>query len=76
MSELAGRTSQLANEIGFFERVFAEKPSPSCILFKIRLIWIVSIKSEIFIVTGMVLPVCSDKSKEAKDIFNRPKLYM
>jgi len=27
------RTSQLANEIGFFQRVFAEKPSPLCILF-------------------------------------------
>ena len=35
LSELAGRTSQLANEIGFFHRVFAEKLSPSCILFRI-----------------------------------------
>ena len=28
LSEVAGQTSQLANEIRFFERVFAEKPSP------------------------------------------------
>ena len=28
-------TSQLASEIGFFQRVFAEKPSPSCIVFRI-----------------------------------------
>ena len=35
LSEMAGRTSQLANEIGFFERGFAEKPSPSCIPFRI-----------------------------------------
>ena len=28
LSEMASRTSQLGNEIGFFERVFAEKPSP------------------------------------------------
>ena len=34
------RTSQLANEIGFFQRVFAEKPSPWCILFTIWLIWL------------------------------------
>ena len=36
LSEMAGWTSQLANEIGFFQRVFAEKPqlipSSSCIL--------------------------------------------
>ena len=25
-------TSQFANEIGFFQRVFAEKPSPSCVV--------------------------------------------
>ena len=29
------RTNQLANEIGSFQRDFAEKPSPSCILFRI-----------------------------------------
>ena len=34
------RTSQFANEIGFFQRVFAEKPSPWCILFTIWLIWL------------------------------------
>ena len=28
-------TSQLANEIGFFQRAFPEKPSPLCILFRI-----------------------------------------
>ena len=28
LSEMAGRTSQFTNENGFFERVFAEKPSP------------------------------------------------
>ena len=27
--------SQVANEIGFFQRVFDEKPSPLCILFRI-----------------------------------------
>ena len=31
-------TSQFAYEIGFFQRVFAEKPSPLCILFRIWLI--------------------------------------
>ena len=36
LSELASWTSQLANEMGIFHRVFAEKPSPSqCILFRI-----------------------------------------
>ena len=70
LSELAGRTSRIANEIDFFHRVllqlqlqlqlqlyfirllvtidwpgFAEKASPSCILFRIWLI--VLIKSEI-----------------------------
>ena len=34
------RTSQLANELGFFPGVFPEKPSPSCILFRIGLIWL------------------------------------
>ena len=34
------RTSQWANEIVFFQRVFAEKPPPSCILFRIWLIWL------------------------------------
>ena len=29
------RTSQLADEIGFLQRVFAEKPSPLCTLFRI-----------------------------------------
>ena len=29
------RTSELANEIGFFQRFFAEKLSPLCILFRI-----------------------------------------
>ena len=48
LSELAGRTSQIANEIDFFHGDFAEKASPSCILFKIWLIWPDSlIKSEI-----------------------------
>ena len=57
-------TSQLANEIGFFQRVLAEKSSPSCILFRIWLIWlIVLIKSEILISTGTVWPVSSDKWK-------------
>ena len=35
LSELAGRTSQLPDETGFFHRVFAEKLSPSCLLFRI-----------------------------------------
>ena len=39
-------TSQFANEIGFFQRVFAEKPSPSCILFRIWLIWLDSFDQE------------------------------
>ena len=40
LSELASWTSQLANEMGIFHRVFAEKPSPSqYILFRIWLIW-------------------------------------
>ena len=34
------RISQLANEIGFFQTVFAEKSSPSCILLRIWLIWL------------------------------------
>ena len=37
-----GRTSQFENEIGFFQDVFAEKRSPSCILFRIWLIWLES----------------------------------
>ena len=39
-TELAGRTSQLANEMSFFQRGLAEKPSPSYILFRIWLIWL------------------------------------
>ena len=35
LSELAGLTGQLANEIHYFQRVLAEKPPPSCILFRI-----------------------------------------
>ena len=49
LSGLAGRTSQIANEIDFFHRVFAENASPSCIL-KSGSDWsgrIVLIKSEI-----------------------------
>ena len=41
-----------------FPRVFAEKSSPSCKLFRVVLI-----KSEILITTGMVWPVSSDKWK-------------
>ena len=63
-TELAGRNSQLANEMGFFQRV----------LFKNHLLrayclgfdwsgWIVLIKSEILITTGMVWPVSSGKWK-------------
>ena len=42
LSVLAGRGNQIANEVDFFHRVFAEKASPSCILFS----RIVLIKSE------------------------------
>ena len=44
------RTSHFDNEIGFFQGVFAEKPSPSCTLFSIDLSgWKVLIWSEILI---------------------------
>ena len=49
------RTSQLANEIGYFQRVFAEKSYPLCILSRISLIWLDSFdKSRNRIMTGMV----------------------
>ena len=55
------RTSQLlANEIGFFQSFFLEKPSSTGFDWSG---WIVFIKSEIFITTGMVWPVSSDKCK-------------
>ena len=69
-SELAGRimagpwvilTMKKAFSKNFF---FNENSSPPCILFKVWLIWwIVLIKSEILIATGMVWPVSSDKWK-------------
>ena len=46
LSELAGRTSQLENEIGFFQSILLKKPSPSCILFRIWLIWLDSYDSK------------------------------
>ena len=69
-SELAGGimagpwvilTMKKASSKNFF---FNENSSPPCILFKVWLIWwIVLIKSEILIATGMVWPVSSDKWK-------------
>ena len=35
-----GRTSHFDNEKCFFPRVFIETPSPSCMLFRISLIWL------------------------------------
>ena len=73
---LFSRTSQLANEIGFFQRVVAEKPSPSCILFRIWLIWlVVFIKSEILITTGIVWQISSDKWKALLVLFSRPSRF-
>ena len=43
-----------------FPRVFAEKPFPLCILFRILLIWLDRIESEILLTTGMVSQVSSD----------------
>ena len=40
LSELAGLTGQLASEIHLFQRVFTKKLPPSCILFRIWLIWL------------------------------------
>ena len=62
LSELACRTSQLANETGFFQRVFLKNH-----LLRSHYLgfdwsgWIVLIKSEILITTGMVWSVSSGK---------------
>ena len=68
------RTSQLANEIGFFQSFFFEKPS--LIGFDWSG-WIVFIKSEIFITTGMAWPVSSDTWKvpsvSAEGVSLRPR---
>ena len=56
------RTSHFDDKKCFFPRVFVETLSPSCVLFRIWLIWLDSlIKSKILIMTGMVWPVSSDK---------------
>jgi len=55
------RTSQLlANEIGFFQSIFLKKPSSIGFDWSG---WIVFIKREILITTGMARPVSSDKWK-------------
>ena len=66
MSELAGQTMTGAafwpwNRL--FPTVFAEKPSPSCIVCRIWRIWLDSFDFEILITTGMVWQVSSDKWK-------------
>ena len=69
LSELAGqdhcRTSQLTNEIGYFQRVFTENHIlPLYIIFRIWLSWLDSFdKSRNRIIKGMVWPVSSDKWK-------------
>ena len=47
------------------ELVFAQKPSPSCVLLSIWLIWLdkILIKGEILMMTGIGWPVRSDKWK-------------
>ena len=63
-TELAGRNSQLANEMGFFQRVLLKNHllCAYCLGFDWSG-WIVLIKSEILITTGMVWPVSSGKWK-------------
>ena len=63
-TELAGRNSQLANEMGFFQRVLLKNHllRAYCLGFDWSG-WIVLIKSEILITTGMVWPVSSGKWK-------------
>ena len=63
-TELAGRNSQLANEMGFFQRVLLKNHllRAYCSRFDWSG-WIVLIKSEILITTGMVWPVSSGKWK-------------
>ena len=60
-----GWSSHFDNEIGFFQEIFAEKPSPLWVVFRIWMIWldISLIQSDILVTTGIVWPVSSDKWK-------------
>ena len=63
--ELAGRTSQLANEIGFFHGFLLKNHLLRAYYLEFDWSgWIVLIKSEILVMTGMVWPVSSDKYKK------------
>ena len=64
LSELAGRTSQLANEMGFFQRVLLKNHLLRAYYLGFdRSGWIILMKSEILIMTGMVWLVSSGKWK-------------
>ena len=73
MSDLAFQKSELLAGLwpdqsfwqwnSLFPRAFAEKPSSSCILFRIWLIWLDSFD-------GIVWPVSSDKWKAPWDLFS------
>ena len=64
LSELAGRTSQLANEMGFLQRVLLKNHLLHAYYLGFDWSgWIVLIESEILITTGMVWPVSSGKWK-------------
>ena len=64
LSELASRTSQLASEMGFFQRVLLKNHLLRAYYLGFDWSgWIVLIKSEILITMGMVWPVSSGKWK-------------